>query len=85
VSSKVEFTFSHIELLKNRSNFVSQIVKFTNFDVSRAAADEYVSGQLNIIDDVVNHFGCQLLTPVHLKRQNKQSQHTENWDNKVGL
>ena len=58
VSGKVEFTFSHIELLKNRSNFVSQIVKLANFDVSRTAADEYVSGQLNILDDVVNHFGC---------------------------
>lgn len=44
VCGKVEFAFSHIELLKNRSNFVSQIVKFTNFDVPRTAADEYVSG-----------------------------------------
>ena len=58
VSGKVEFTFSYFVLLKNRSNFVSHIVKLANFDVSRTAADEYVSGQLNIIDDVVNHFGC---------------------------
>lgn len=58
VGSKIKFTFSNVEFLKNWSNFFSKIVKFANFDVSRTATDEYVGGILNIIDDIINHFGC---------------------------
>jgi len=58
VSGKIKFTFSNIEFLKDRPNFLGKIVKFANFDIFRTASDENVSRVLNIIYDIVIHFGC---------------------------
>ena len=58
VSCKIEFTFSNVEFLKNRSDFLCEIVKFANFNISWTAMDKYVSRMLNLIDNIVKHFGC---------------------------
>jgi hypothetical protein len=67
VSREVHFALTHLEVLQNWADFVSQIFKLTTVGITGTPNNFDVSCLGDVINNVIEHIAAELRTPVNFE------------------